>query len=106
MESENDRLVGLLMVDRPQKAKREWLEQVEETFGYYQLAPMTTSGARGIVYQMSIEKDSMKYLREFPQEINERISEALYPLLMHRPIPRLRVWWDEDYSLWLSEFDI
>jgi len=106
MESGDDRLVGLLMVDRPQKVKSNWLEQVKKTFGYYQLAPMTTNGARGIVCQMSIKNDSKKYVREFPSDLSENLSEALSPLLKYRSNPRFRVWWDEDCRLWLSEFDI
>jgi hypothetical protein len=45
-------LVGLLMIDRPHRADREWLAEVEATFGECELVAMTPTGERGIACQM------------------------------------------------------
>src|SRR2546423_14895398 len=39
-------LVGLVMIDRPQRAAPAWLRKIKDTFGSYQLATMTQGGAR------------------------------------------------------------
>jgi len=106
MDGEEEHIVGLLMVDRPVKAGREWLDEVEKAFGSYQLLPMTLDGDRGILCSMKIKRESREYVRELPSDLSENLSDALSPLLKYRPNPRFRVWWDEDCRLWLSEFDI
>jgi len=106
IDGKDDNLVGLLMVDRPCRISEEWLNNVEKKFGDYQLLPMTFSGDKGIVCQMKIKKDSLKYLKEFPFLFDENIADSLYQLLFNKPNPKLRVWWDDNYRLWLSEFDI
>ncbi len=58
-----DRLVGLLMVDRPHPADPDWLETVASTFGECQVAPMTASGERGLACLMRIEDGSIPHLR-------------------------------------------
>lgn len=102
-EGFRDYLVGLLMVDRPEPVDPEWLEQVEETFGGYQLVPMTATGERGIVCQMQVEEDSLVHLRQFPSPKAQAIREALQPLLEEKPKPLLRIRWDEKLRLWTSE---
>ena len=64
----NDLLVGVLMVDRPYPVDPLWLRQVEETFGDYQLVPMTASDERGILCRMHIDPDSIPYLQKYPFE--------------------------------------
>ena len=58
-----DRLVGLLMVDRPNPANPDWLQSVEDVYGECQLVPMTFTGERGLACNMQIENDSVVYLR-------------------------------------------
>jgi hypothetical protein len=53
------------MVDRPKPANPEWLKQVENAFGAYQLVPMTKTGERGIACQMHIEPESLSHLCQF-----------------------------------------
>ncbi|MCL4266688.1 MAG: hypothetical protein KJ069_26080 [Anaerolineae bacterium] len=99
-----DRLVGLLMVDRPEPVSVAWLEQVGNTFGGYQLLAMTASGEQGIACQMQIEPDSLPYLRRFPSEKSEAIQSALRPLLDYLPQPVFAVQWDDTTRTWRSEF--
>ena len=98
-----DRLVGLLMVDRPRPADPEWLKQLENSFGEYQLVAMTAAGERGIACQMQIEPESLPYLRQLPQEKAAAIKAALEPLLEEPPNPLLALRWDEEQELWQSE---
>jgi hypothetical protein len=99
----NDFLVGLLMVDRPQPVNPEWLKQVENTFGEYQLVPMTATGERGITCQMRVEPDSLFHLRQFPTEKAAAIEQALHPLLEDPPKPCFNLRWDKEQELWTSE---
>ena len=46
------RLVGMIMVDRPTVADLTWLEEIERTFGRYQLAAMTQTGERGMLCRL------------------------------------------------------
>jgi hypothetical protein len=98
-----DRLVGLLMVDRPGPADPEWLKQLENSFGEYQLVAMTAAGERGIACQMQIEPESVPHLRRFPSEKASAIKAALEPLLEAPPNPLLALRWDEERKLWQSE---
>lgn len=102
-EGDKDFLVGLLMVDRPQLADPAWLDEVEETFGEYQLVAMTKTGERGITCQMVIEPDSQASLRSFPMQKVAAIEQALTPLLEELPAPCFHLRWDEEQSLWVSE---
>jgi hypothetical protein len=101
---DNTLLIGLLMVDRPQRVDPLWLEEVEATFGEYQLVAMTASGARGIACQMQVEPDSIPHLRQYPGAKAAAIGAALKPLLDEPPIPTFVVRWDEEAGLWRSEF--
>lgn len=96
-------LVGLLMVDRPRPADPTWLKDIEETFGEYQLIPMTASGERGIVCQMQIEPESIPLLKQYPGQLPVALKGALLPLLNSPPKPTLRLSWDESLRLWHSE---
>ena len=98
-----DRLVGLLMVDRPHPADPDWLEAVASTFGECQLVPMTAAGERGLACQMRIENGSIPYLRQFPSKFSAAIQPALEPLLEEQPAPVLNLHWDEETRLWHSE---
>ena len=40
-------LVGVVMVDRPRPAAADWLAEVQQTCGGYELVPMIASGERG-----------------------------------------------------------
>ena len=61
-EERKDRLVGLLMVDRPRPVDPQWLEDVKLVYGDYELVPMAANGDRGIVCQMYVAKESLPYL--------------------------------------------
>lgn len=99
-------LVGLLMIDRPYRADEEWLYRVREEFGDFQLSYMTSSGERGMVCNMKIEKDSRKFLKEIDHPLEEKIARRLYPLLEYRPNPSFRMRWDDGIRMWVSEFDL
>ena len=103
-EGRQDCLAGLLMVDRPRPVDPRWLENIEETYGEYQLVPMTRTGERGILCQMRVAKDSLLYLRFLPYPKSNEIQAALKPLLNEPPNPILKVHWNADLSLWQSEF--
>lgn len=60
-----EHLVGLLMIDRPQKSVGSWLDRVEEAFGEYELMTMTETGDRGILCQMQIDHISQHLLSEY-----------------------------------------
>jgi hypothetical protein len=96
------RLVGLIMVDRPTVADPTWLEEVERTFGSYQLAAMTQTGERGMVCQMEVAEDSHQYVRRLPQPLNRAIRDALRPLRRHPPAVTLAVRWDAEHRGWVS----
>lgn len=102
----SDRLVGLLMVDRPNPAGAIWLQKIEETYGECQLVPMTATGERGLVCQMHIHPNSAPHLRRLPMPLSKALEEPLRPLLEVFPAPALNVHWDEKSRLWRSEFSI
>ena len=90
------------MVDQPEPADPEWLRQIEETFGQYQLVAMTATGARRVVCQMQVEQESLAYLRQFPSPKARDSQEALEPLLDEKPEPLFRVRCDKKLRLWTS----
>jgi hypothetical protein len=92
-EGRKENLVGVLMVDRPRPVDREWLKQVERSFGEYQLVPMTATGERGIVCQMEIEQESLAHLRQISTWKAEDIEKALEPLLEEPPRPKFVLSW-------------
>ena len=79
-DGRKDRLVGLVMVDRPQPADPEWLAEIEHRYGDYQLLPMTATGERGLLAQMRVEADSLDYLARFDHPIASQLDRALQPL--------------------------
>ena len=99
----NDLLVGVLMVDRPYPVDPLWLRQVEETFGDYQLVPMTASEERGILCRMHIDPDSIPYLQKYPFEKAYALQEALEPFLDQPPNPAFRMHWSADQGVWRSQ---
>ena len=101
-EGRKERLVGLLMVDRPKPVDPKWLREVEETYGSYQLIPMAATGERGIACQMNIEPESQQNLQRLPGPRSAAIAQALAPFLEEPPKPVLNMWWDEEASLWRS----
>lgn len=101
-----ERLVGLLMVDRPRRADPAWLESVAATFGGYELIPMTTTGERGIVCEMVIAQGSLPLVRRFVGEKSAEIQRALLPLLERPPAPCFRLAWDEESRAWRSQFHL
>lgn len=98
-----DRLVGLLMVDRPKPADPEWLTQVKNTFGDSQLVAMTATGERGIVCRMQIEPDSLIHLRQLPLEKATDIKRTLEPLLEDLPKPVFTLRWVQEAQSWQSQ---
>lgn len=101
-----DLLVGLLMVDRPQRVDPVWLDEIEARFGGYELYAMSVTGERGIGCQMYIAPDSLAYLRRsiIPRYLAILITQALMPLLRQPPRPRLKVRWNPHLRVWTSEF--
>ncbi len=101
-----DHLVGLLMVDRPHPVPAEWLAQVEETFGGYQLYQMTVGGERAIACQMHIELESLFYLRKFEDPLVHelRIVLQLQSLVENPPQPAFRLQWEPETEMWRSSF--
>ena len=95
-------LVGLVMVDRPRAADPTWLEEINRTFGGYQLVPMTQDGARGIVCQMHVAEDSRVHLRVIRSARSEEVRQTLLPLLENLPAVTLAVSWDEPSGCWVS----
>jgi hypothetical protein len=96
------RLVGLIMVDRPTVADPTWLEEIERTFGSYQLAAMTQTGERGMVCQMEVAEDSHQYVRRLVQPHNRAIRDALRPLRRYPPAVTLEVRWHPERRCWVS----
>jgi len=96
-------LVGLLMVDRPYPVETAWLRQVENSFGGYQLVPISVTGERGIVCRMQIDPDGISYLIKHPFEKSYLIKEALKPLLDQPPKPSFLMHWDSAKKLWRSQ---
>lgn len=96
-------LVGLLMVDRPQRADPTWLEAIHCTFGDYQLTAMTQGGERGIVCQMVVERESIPYLHTPSHPHTAAIRDALLPLLQNLPAVTLALAWYPARRCWVSE---
>lgn len=95
-------LVGVLMVDRPRPVAADWLEEVHQTFGGYELVPMTQSGERGMVCQMRVVEESHVHLRVMRNRQSEAIRQALVPLLGAPPAVTLAMAWDERSGGWTS----
>ena len=95
-------LVGLVMIDRPTVADPAWLEEVEKTFGEYQLTVMTQGGERGMVCQMYIAHESRQYLTTFPHPLTLAICNALKPLLKDPPAVTLCLTWYWASRCWVS----
>ena len=106
MPNRPDRLVGLLMVDRPNAADSAWLQKIEEIYGDCRLVPMTADGDRGLLCQMHIHPDSRHLLRRLPTPLAQLLQEPLQPLLEELPAPVLTLQWDEEKREWRSEFAI
>lgn len=101
-DKSKERLVGLLMVDRPNPVDLSWLREVEATYGSYQLVPMTATNEKGIVCQMNIEPESQRFLHRLPGPKSAAIERALTPFLEELPKPIFNLWWDEEVRLWRS----
>jgi hypothetical protein len=95
-------LVGVVMIDRPRPAASTWLEEIHQTFGGYELVPMTQSGERGIVCQMRIVEESRVHLRLMRHPQREQIRQALRPLLAAPPAVTLSMTWDDRSGGWVS----
>jgi hypothetical protein len=95
-------LVGLVLIDRPHPADPAWLAEIRATFGYYQLAAMTQGGERGMVCQMHIAPESMRYLKRCDHPLTAALHTSLLPLLSHLPAVTLALGWDQHIGLWVS----
>jgi hypothetical protein len=95
-------LVGVVMVDRPRPAAADWLEEIQRTFGGYELVAMTHDGSRGIICQMRVAEESRVHLRVMRQAQSEAIRQALVPLLRAPPAVTLTMAWDEPRGGWVS----
>jgi hypothetical protein len=78
-------LIGVVMIDPPKPAASTWLEEIDQTFGAYDLVTMARDGARGIVCQMRIVEESRVHLRVLRHPQSEEIRTALRPLLTEPP---------------------
>ena len=94
--------VGIVMVDRPKAADPDWLEEIEKTFGEYQLVAMTQKGERGIVCQMLIAEESAPFLKTFDHPLTPSIRSALLPLLDTPPPVTLALRWHQASGFWIS----
>jgi len=90
------------MIDRPRPAASTWLEEIHQTYGGYELVPMTQSGERGIVCQMRIVEESRVHLRLLRHPQSEEIRQALRPLLTAPPAATLAMAWDGTSGYWVS----
>lgn len=95
-------LVGMLLVDRPQRASPAWLAEVRNAFGPFDLYPMTTAGERGLNCQMWVEPDSLVYVRSMVSPLAQQLQETLFPLLHRPPAPHFVVRWDPSVQAWRS----
>ncbi|MFN8472276.1 MAG: hypothetical protein U0822_08810 [Anaerolineae bacterium] len=100
-----DWLVGLLMVDRPKPVDPVWLNDVEATFGGYELMQVTEDGARGMACQMYIEPESRRYVRAVEAALMADIAVVLWRFLEVAPKPRFRLSWDPNTHVWVSTFN-
>src|SRR3990172_4192973 len=55
-DGKRNRLIGLLLVDRPAPVDPAWLASVKATFGGYELHPMTATGERGVLFEMLVDQ--------------------------------------------------
>ena len=85
-----DLLIGLLIVDRPFPVSEAWLEEIEQTFGGFELYAMTATHDHGIACQMRVEADSLPYVRALDMPLAHLLRHALVPLLAQPPQPRYR----------------
>jgi hypothetical protein len=95
-------LIGVVMIDRPKPAASNWLEDIHQTFGGYDLVTMARDGARGIVCQMRIVEESRVHLRLMRHPQREQICQALRPLLAAPPAVTLSMTWDDRSGGWVS----
>ena len=99
-----DRLIGLLMVDRPHPVEPACLAEIEALYGAYRLVPMAAGGERGLLTQMRIAAESVPHLARFLHPMGQAITRVLQPLLETPPAPVLKLRWDDEHKLWRSEF--
>lgn len=97
-------LVGVLMIDRPRPASSEWLGQVQNRFGRFDLVNMTKTSERGITCQMWIGEENLVHVRQLSGSFTKVLQAALFPLLVQLPAPQFDVFWDEEERLWKSQF--
>ena len=99
-----ERLVGLLLVDRPRPVSTAWLGSVKSHFGDVKLYPMTQQGERGIACQMWIDEESRQYLRQLDDPGARGLHDALLSLLIYPPTPKFLMTWHNATRLWRSAF--
>src|SRR5690606_37494205 len=98
------RLYGLLLVVRPRPVAPAWLASLKARFGDYQLYRMTHAGDGGIACQMWIEAGSQVYVRRLTVPVAGQMQDALRPLLVDPPAPKLTLAWHAPTQLWSSAF--
>ena len=104
-DGRKDRLVGLLMVDRPFPASEVWLTSVSLEFREFSLYAMTDTRERGMACHMRIDAESLAYVRKLDIPMTEQMRRALEPLLAEPPKPLFLMKWDPALDLWASQFD-
>ncbi len=103
-------LVGMLMVDRPQKCPDSYIEKLREVFGEAIIGPMTLNHDRGLYTWMSIKDPaSLELVRDDLYSPN--IDETRYVLDLAAkagflPKARLKLSWSSEHQVWVSGFDV
>lgn len=105
-QSRKDHLYGLMMIDRPQPANRQWLADVEATFGDLRLYEMTRQGDRGLLAQLHIRDESLSYVQEKHGPITAELERVVCIHCHDPPKVSLNTWWDAERGLWRSEFHL
>jgi hypothetical protein len=109
-DSHKSPLVGMLLIDRPERCPDTYLQKLTETFAEVITAPMTAKGERGLYIRMRIDEpfslDLLTDSIDGPKA--ETLARSLeIPLgLGYLPNTRLRLRWSKADGLWVSQFDI
>lgn len=96
-------LVGLLMIDRPEKADEEWLKLIYEQFQELTLMVMSSKGDRGMFCQMEINDNSLNKIIELNAPLDNKVKRALFRHMYELPKPYFKMEWDNNVNLWKSE---
>jgi hypothetical protein len=103
-------LVGMVMIDRPNRCPESYIKELREVFGEAIIGPMTFNHDRGLYTWMNIKDPaSLELVRDDLYSPN--IDETRYVLDLAAkagflPKARLKLSWSSERQVWLSEFDV